>query len=435
MGLPFHGESPLRMGVHAWLASSRYGGHHVRTHVISTTIALAVSLVACDRDQAGRDGIEALSPGPQRIPDGSTPAADGEDDEPDAPSPEAPADDEPLTHEQVRAYLSRVAPVVAGRSMRYDEFEMVGEMGQDAVEPLLSQWVTEPGFAEAIRYLVQEQLHASGEREGVDYELPGNLAAEIAREGLPWSTLLTADYCVDAQGLHIDCDTGAPYAAGVLATRAYLIANKGRFNLSRAKLMLETFACRVYPMEHAIQPPIDKPVLIPMFRAETEAEQTVEEAQGGFGNGVGCYTCHSQFGAHAQLFVKFDDEGLWREEATGQQNPYDELGRSFDGLYTSHMFDPYEAADETSQVFGQSVANLREAGEVIADNELFGQCTVKNLVAHAFDLKAGATEDISDALVETLADRIANGESDPGIDDYVVSIFTDEQVIRAAVAP
>ncbi|MCA9707908.1 MAG: hypothetical protein KDK70_18800, partial [Myxococcales bacterium] len=267
------------------------------------------------------------------------------------------------------------------------------------------------------------------------YELPGNLAAEIAREGLPWSTILTADYCVDAQGEHIECDTGAPYAAGVLATRAYLIANKGRFNLSRAKLMLETFACRIYPMEHTIQPPLDKPTLIPMFRAEGEEDQTVEEAQGGFGNGVGCYFCHSQFGAHAQLFVKFDAEGLWRQDATGQQNPYDELGRSFDGLYTSHMHDPYEAAEETAQVFGQQVANLREAGEVIADNELFPQCTVKNLVAHAFDLKAGATDDISAELVEGLAERITTDEPDPGIAQYVLGVFTDERVIRAAVAP
>lgn len=355
-------------------------------------------------------------------------AAEPADD--DGAEPPPAAEREPLTEEETRFYLAKIAPVIAGRSLSFEEFEMIGAVGEEAIIPLVHAWVSEPGFAESIRYLVQEQLHASGEREGVDYELPGNLAAQIAREGLPWSTLLTADYCVSAAGEAIECDTGAPYAAGVLATRAYLISNKGRFNLSRAKLMLETFACRVYPMETDIQPQLEKPVLIPMFRATDEAE----DVTGGFGNGFGCYNCHSQFGAHAQLFVKFDEDGLWRDDATGQQNPYDELGRSFDGLYTSHMFDPFAAAKENSQVFGQPVANLREAAEVITDSPLFPQCTVKNLVAHAFDLHAGASSDISDDLLTSVAEELTATNTDPSIADYVIQVFTNEQVIDAVVA-
>ena len=412
----------------------------MRTHAtissIVSTAGLALTLLAgaCDDDpdrgrpMAADDGADDPADDDGSAPDDGEPAAD------DGAEPPPRAVDEPLTEEAVRFYLAKVAPVVAGRSLTYDEFEMIGEMGEDAIDPMVRSWVTEPGFAEAIRYLVQEQLHASGERDGIDYELPGNLAAQIAREGLPWSTLLTADHCVSAAGEAIECDTGAPYAAGVLATRAYLISNKGRFNLSRAKLMLETFACRVYPMETDIQPRLDKPVLIPMFRAESEEEQTVEEAKGGFGNGVGCYTCHGQFSAHAQLFVKFDEDGLWRSEATGQQSPYDELGRSFDGLYTSHMFDPFKASEEASMVFGQDVENLRAAGEVITDSELFPTCTVKNLVAHAFDLKAGASEDISASLIESVASDLTAASTDPTIAEYVTEVFTNEQVIDAVVA-
>lgn len=406
-------------------------GTYVHISSIVLAAGLTLGLGACDDDQDGGRPESAESGAHADDPqDDGEPGAD----EPEADEPPPRVADEPLTAEQVRTYLARVAPVIAGRSLTYDESQMIADMGEDAIEPMINDWVDQPGFADAIRYLVQEQLHASGEREGVDYELPGNLAAEIARDGLPWSTILTADYCVDAAGEHIDCDTGSPYAAGVLATRAYLISNKGRFNLSRAKLMLETFACRVYPMEQAIQIPLEKPVMIPMFRAESSEEQVVEEAKGGFGNGAGCYTCHSQFGAHAQLFVKFDADGIWREDATGQQDPYGELGRSFDGLYASHMFDPYEAADEHSQIFGQSVANLREAGEVIADSELFPQCTVKNLVGHAFGLKSGATDDISQELVTSVAARLDASANDPSIADYVVEVFTNEQVIDAVVA-
>jgi hypothetical protein len=389
----------------------------VRTQatVSSFVMAMGLLLTACDPAEGRPDTIEADA----EVSDEDPPAPQADDDEPQPLPPRAV--DEPLTAEQARFYLARIAPVVAGRSLRYEENELIAELGEEAIEPMVRGWVTEPGFAEAIRTLVQEELHASGERDGVDYELPGNLAAEIASQGLPWSTILTADYCVDAQGNHIDCDTGAPYAAGVLATRAFLIANKGRFNLGRAKLMLEIFACRVYPMEHEIQPPL-------------EEEQVVEEAQGGFGNGIGCYFCHSQFGAHAQLYVRFDADGNWRADATGQQDPYGELGRSFDGLYTSHMYDPYAAADESTQVFGQKVANLREAAEVIADHELFPQCTVKNLVANAFGLKAGATTDIAQDLVVSLAAQATADDPDPGIDDYVIAVFTDEQVIDTVVA-
>lgn len=396
--------------------------------ILATTAALcALSLGACDQPSGRHDGASLNDDDDD---DAQEPDVDAGDEEPVPPR----TIDEPLTTEQVRLYLSRVAPVIAGRSLQYEENELIDSEGEDAIEPMVRGWVDEPGFVEAIRYLVQEQLRASGEREGVDYELPGNLAAELAREDLPWSTLLTADYCVAGNGSHINCDTGAPYAAGVLATRAYLISNKGRFNLTRANVMLEAFACRIYPMEHDIQPPLDKAALIPMFQAESEEEQVVEEAEGGFGNGIGCYFCHSQFGAHAQLFVKFDADGVWRSNATGQQNPSAELGRSYDALYASHMVDPLEASRESTQVFGQEVANLREAGEAITDHALFGQCTIKNLVAHAFDLQAGATQDIEADLVERIASQVTSQDPEPSIGQYVFEAFTDDVVIDAVVA-
>jgi hypothetical protein len=284
-------------------------------------------------------------------------------------------------------------------------------------------------------------LSTSGHDGDIDFDLPGNLTELIATEGLPWSNILTADYCVDANLEAIECDTGAPYAAGALATRAYMASNASRFNLHRAKVLVETFACRVYPMEHDLQPPLEKEVLIPLFRAESAEEQEVEEAQDGFGNGLGCYFCHAQFGAHAQLFVRYDIDGIWQAGATGVQaegakpdgQAY-QLGESYDGLFASHMDDPADKASESTQVLGEQVSNLKEAAEVISQSPLFSQCTIKNLMAQTFRLEAGTSKSIDDELVADLARIATADDSDPGIEAYVRTIFTDRRVIEAVVA-
>jgi hypothetical protein len=379
------------------------------------------------------DGSDPFDPG------FAAPAADDEDAPTrDDAGDEGPNADEPgeqpLTSAEVEFYLRKLAPTIVGRSLSYEETQAIAADGPNAIAPTLAAWVEEPGFSAAMRDMMETLLAVSGTRDGIDFELPGNLVAQVAALDLPWSTILTADYCVDGAGAEIACDTGAPYDAGVLATRAYLISNKGRFNLSRAKRMLSTFGCRAYPMEASVQPLLAKEVLIPMFQAQTEAEQTVDEAKGGFGNGEGCYTCHAQFGAHAQLFVKYDENGLWQVAADGLQDPAGELGRSLDGLYTSHMNDPAEAREEVTQVFGEQVANLREAGEVIGDHPLFFECTAKNLIATAFRLEAGNSDQIESELVAALAEKIVAVGPDPTIAQIVQTVFTDEEVVRAVVA-
>lgn len=404
-----------------------------------TLLLVAAMVAACDGDDGPRPGLGLDPSAPQTTADpgddDGEPAEDsGDEGGSDDGAPSTPDEPTPLTVDETRFYLTRIAPLIASRSLTYDENQLIDEVGELAIAPIIDGWTAEPGFAEAIRFMIQDQLHVSGARDGVDFELPGNLAAEIAAENLPWSTLLTADYCVDAGGAHVECDTGAPYESGVLATRAYLIANKGRFNLTRAKRMLETFACRIYPMETEIQIPLQKPQLIPMFQAENADEQTVDEAKGGFGNGIACYNCHSQFGAHAQLYVKFDSDGLWRGEADGQQDPEGELGRSTAGLYTSHMNDPAKAMSEESQMFGQPVENLRDAMGVLTESVLFQQCTVKNIVGRAFGIPSGANTDIDEELVAELAQRITADSADPSIRQYVIAVFNERRVIDAVLA-
>ncbi len=421
-----------------YTTSASERGLQMRRSQTMAVLLGAVVLAACDGDDGparpgfGDDGSTTPQTTAPADDDGGPADDSGDDDSGGTPD----EDDTPaeLSVDQARFYLTRIAPLVASRSLTWDENQLIDEVGAAAIAPILDGWTAEPGFAEAIRFMIQDQLHVSGARDGVDFELPGNLAAEIAAESLPWSTLLTADYCVDAGGRHIECDTGAPYESGVLATRAYLIANKGRFNLTRAKRMLETFACRIYPMEQQIQIPLEKPQLIPMFQAENPDEQTVDEAKGGFGNGVACYNCHSQFGAHAQLYVKFDQDGLWQGAADGRQDPEGELGRSTLGLYTSHMNDPVAAMSEASQMFGEPVENLRDAMSVLTGSVLFQECTVKNIIGRAFGLPSGASPDIEPELISELAQRVTADSDDPTIRQYVLTVFSERRVIDAVLA-
>lgn len=401
----------------------------------AVTVMMAL-LGGCDPGASPRrqfDATVAVDDDDADMPAGSSDDGGSDDGSGGADEP-ATTPREPLSAEQVQFYLTRIAPTLVGRSLDYDEMQLVAQVGEAALAPIVDGWTAEPGFAEAMRFMVSDMLHTSGERDGVDFDLPGNLAAEIAAENLPYSTLLTADYCVAADGKHIACDTGAPYESGVLATRAYLIANKGRFNLTRAKRMLETFACRIYPMEAQVQVPLAKAQLIPMFQAENPDEQTVDEAKGGFGNGVACYNCHSQFGAHAQFFVRFDDQGLWRADATGKQDPAGELGRALGGLYASHLQAPRAAKSERSQMFGVEAENLRGAMDVLTDSPLFQQCTVKNLLARTFGLAAGVSDDFDAELIAELAQQITADSDDPTLRHYVWSIFTDRRVVDAVVA-
>jgi hypothetical protein len=282
--------------------------------------------------------------------------------------------------------------------------------------------------------MFQVKLHASGMTEEVDLELPGNLAELLAREDRPFAEILTADHCVDGAGDAIPCDTGAPFNAGVLTTRAYLLANASRFNLQRARRMMYIFNCLQYPMDTTLQPPLAKESLIPMFRALTPDEQEVPEAQNGFGNGFACYNCHSQFGAHAQLFVKFDEQGLYHADATGLQDPDNELGRSLGGLFVSHFVDPVAATQELSQVFGIPVENLREAAEVLSSHPTFYQCGARNVIEWTFGLTEAEAAMTEQALLTDIAARALAADAEPSIGDLFRATLTHPDVIDVVLS-
>lgn len=337
---------------------------------------------------------------------------------------------DPAEAERARVYLSQLAPLLVSRELEPAELSELKKYGKGAVKAVLAGWMTSDGLQDAARSLIENKLSVSGTRDGVNFDLPGNLAAYIVRQRLPWKTVLTADYCVDAAGAHTACDSGAPYTAGVLTTRAFLMSRASRFNLTRAGTMLKAFACREYPMETTLQPNLDKSVLIPMFAASNPSEQQDPRAAQGFGNGSGCLMCHAQFGAHAQLFVKFDSSGVYKAQADGLQDAAGELGRSTNNLFVSHMKDPLAAKSEKSQMFGVEVDNLRDAAWVLANSPAFTNCQVRNLIEFVTGIHATAYVSTK-VLAEVTAHATANGTAQPTFPELVLHTFSHPRVIEA----
>ena len=254
--------------------------------------------------------------------------------------------------------------------------------------------------------------------------MPLYLAKKIAREARPFSELLTADYCANENGAETACDSGAPYAAGVLSMRAFLATNEGRFNLGRARGIAETFLCRDYPIDQAIQPSVPKEELIPLFQENQPETQTGD----GFGNGFGCYTCHSQFASHAQLFVKFDGDGNYRAEATGLQGEGLELGRSPGGTMASHFLDQDSAKSERSPYFlGHDVANLSEAAKVLAEHPAHHRCMTFQVLRFLIRLRDDVV--LSDEALQHLYESLSTQNQEPTFSDYVIGLLSHPWVV------
>lgn len=158
-------------------------------------------------------------------------------------------------------------------------------------------------------------------------------------------------------------------------------------------------------------------------------DQLDDGTDGAFGNGFACYTCHSQFGAHAQLFVKFDAFGNYVDGATGAQNPDLEAGKSFNDLFTSHLKDSNEAASEASQVFGRQVANLKEASEVIVQSDEFWNCSVQKSLQYFLNLDHSEAEHINVGLLRDIVRKAKTRNPQPSLSDLVVESLSHPLVM------
>ncbi len=385
---------------------------------------LLVCGVGCG-DAESAPSVGAGQPGAAQVTlPGNAPAAGGSQG---TAAPGGPAATAVISAAAAKSYLSKVVQPVVGRVLRADERARIDAEAGGAIAPIVSSWAREPGFVKSVRRFMEIGLQVSGQKSDVDFDLPGNLVEHVLVSGKPWSEILTSATCYDAQLQQRPCDTGAPFGAGVLTTRAYLIARASRFNLTRSSALMKNFACQVYPQDETLQPRIEKTRLIPMFQAETPEQQADDRARSGFGNGFACYGCHGQFSLHAQLYVKFDSVGHYVASADGQQDPQGELGRSLNGLMASHLLNPAEAASEHSNMFGHDVANLAEAARVVAGQSTFVPCAARRyldfVLAVPFD-----TIDYQPELFEQVA---ASAGPDPQFGQIAEALLTHPVVIQS----
>lgn len=342
---------------------------------------------------------------------------------------------ESLDAEATEQYLRKLAPIMLGRVLSSEERALVAAQGGAAIRPVLEGWGSDPGLRSSMRVLWDMKLSVGGSHGEFSHALPGNLVTHVVRDQLPWSTILTADKCFRADGSDYPCDSGAPYSAGILTTRAFLESRSGRYNLTRARAIVSGLLCDAYPLADDVEPRIERSRLIPMFQEDIGDAKEDKETEDGFGNGLACYTCHGQFALHAQLFVKFDRDGLWRGNATGRQRDIAmgaQLGESEAGLFASHLESPEESASERSQILGVPVENLGEAGRVIAQSDKFLACSSRSLVEYAFALDL--SHSVSTATFARIAEQLRAEGVDPSLQDILVATFSEPAVVLSAVA-
>lgn len=335
------------------------------------------------------------------------------------------------TTAQVLSYMRYLSSMLVHRSLTSAEVTRLQSEGRVAIAPIVEAWTREENFSQSVRIYVENLLQVSGTSNGINYSLPGNLGLDIARRNRPYGDLLTASQCVNASGQVIACDTNAPFTAGVLTTRAFMVRYAGAYNISRAGKMTYKFLCMEYPFPQNEEPPLAQQDLIPQFSTTAGAIT--------FGNGNNCYSCHSQFGHHAQLMVKFDASGFYQANASGLQNPNAGDGASFNGLMTSHMINPARAANERSQMLGRPAANLAEAARAIVDSRRFLPCATKNLMKHYLKLKDQDVTTIRPELLEEITKIARDRNPQPSFSDLMVSIVSHPKVfdsfIKTGVQP
>lgn len=323
------------------------------------------------------------------------------------------------TRAELTHYLERISSSLIGRSLRLEEKDILSRE-PDALEIILQGWMDTAFFTTSARHFIDFKLQTGGDGY---FAQPGNIMEEIVRNRLPYGDIITR--CKSVDGSRSFCDSKAPFSAGVLSTRAFLKSHRSRFNLARAGTLLREFLGKEYPVSSTFEPRVARQSLIPMFQALTGSPE--------FGNGTACYTCHGQFAPHAQLFVKFDQDGYWAAFVSGQQDPSQEPGWSSDGFYASHFASPTQSKSESSHYYGQPVQNLGDAVKIIRRSPAFYRTAVASILRYYLRMNAASAETLKPKLLDSIVAAALIRNADPSFQDLVAATFTHPLVISSVL--
>ena len=177
---------------------------------LSCAVLLASLAAACANDESGPIGGEAPVAGVTPTP---TPTPTPEDGR--MPVQQAPVTEKfKPTPAQVLMYMQYIGPALLGRTLSDAEIERITKNGDAAMKPMFEAWFSEPGFAEAVRGMMELKLSASGKRGDIDFGLAGYLVRHIVQNKMPWSTVLISQTCYDAGDAPIPCDAPSTSAQG-----------------------------------------------------------------------------------------------------------------------------------------------------------------------------------------------------------------------------
>lgn len=331
-------------------------------------------------------------------------------------------------------YLNRIGPMLVGRLLNEQELNIVRQNPTGVVERVVRGWTQEPEFEKTLRDFSSKLFLSSGKRDGINLDEPGNLMVHIAQKKLPFQKFYSADFCVDDLLRVAPCDSGAPTPAGVLTSRAFLSNTFSRFNLKRARKLAGTLLCADYPVEEKWQTPISRDELIPMFSARN-AEEAAKLGTNteGFGNGTVCYSCHGQFAAHSQFFVRFDVTGKFVADATGLQSHDLQEGESRPGLATSHFKNPELARSDMGSIGQKTYANIQDAAVDLVNLPRFWQCQVKHVLAYTLSGDYLAMRNFPEGPLQEVANHLLQVTRDPTPSDLFTAVLSSEKVVESVL--
>ena len=310
---------------------------------------------------------------------------------------------------------------------RNDREKIAVNPSLQGVQDVLQGWRNQSRFSKSVRRYFEVTLGTSGERDGIDYSLPGNLIEWVVRENRPIGDILTHNQCFDQDLSSISCDNLTPVPSGIITTRAFLVANRGRFHIARANKVLNVFACLQYPLPAKLEPRVKKESLLEPFQNKHDSEIVR--------NGPNCHNCHGQFAHHTQLFIRFDRDGRYVKENSylGLQDPDRDFGTGFGTFYPSHFIEKKIAQSDETRFFGQPVRNIREAMNILISSQEFSKCMVETVLHHSFGKPFQSTSPvILDYFNKMIEPKISFFDlylkilgSDPVVHGYLQGQFDD----------